>query len=114
MKIRIKIAMFLIWLSRKIHPQPTRIEIEPVEAMVAKQVGLAVGLSKKDVRRYKIDHDLKSSRKAKAGLVKETIEINETAIFDKVKELIEVEVFKDGEYTVVDSRLNVYVPKEDC
>ena len=113
MKIRIKIALLLVWLAKKIHPQPSS-QIESVEGYLARRIGGAVGVCKKDVKRYKLDHDIKSSKRAKAGLLKEVTYGNYKAIFAKAKELTEVDVYRDGEYTIVESRLNVYVPKESC
>lgn len=112
-KIRNKLAMFLCFIAEKLCTEPRKVIIPPSDEYVAKQAVVAVSICKKDIKKYKYKNCIKSHRKAKAGLIEEVKSCNVKAIFETVKDLIEVRLYRDGEYTVVDSRLNVYVPKEE-
>lgn len=112
-KIRNKLAMFLCFIAEKLCTEPRKVIIPPVDEYIAKQAAVAVGICKKDIKKYKHKNGIKSYRKAKACLILEIKSGNVKSIFETVKDLIEVRLYRDGEYTVVDSRLNVYAPEEE-
>lgn len=106
-----KIAKLFVKLASKICPT-----YEFVPDYVAKEIAIAVAITKKNIRQYRSSCKEKTSyRKAIADMVRVQKANNRSHIFEALEKnnLITDKVYqKDGD-KVVESRLKVYVCKED-
>ena len=106
-------ALFTKW-AMKLNPEAAIQAVVPIyENYEAKAIGIGRELTKNDLRKFKKESGEKSSRKAMRMLIDETIRHNLSSIFNTAKDIVEVSVYKRGESTIVESRLNVYVKKAD-
>lgn len=109
--MRQKIAKLLIMLARMIYPT---YEVKP--GYEAKEIAIAVVITKKNIRQYRSSCSEKTSyRKAVSDMVRIQKGNNRSHIFEALEKngLIVDKVYqKDGD-KVVESRLKVYVRKEE-
>ncbi len=112
--MRKKIATLLTKLAMRLNPEATITAVVPTyENYEASAIGAAQELTKNDLRKFKQNNGEKSSRKAMRQLIDETIKAQANRILHTAHGIIEVSVYKKGDSTVVESRLNVYVKKTD-
>ena len=106
-----KIAKFLVKLANSICPT---YEVKP--GYEAKAIAIAVAITKKNIHQYRSSCNEKTShRKAVADMVRIQKGNNHSHIFEALEKngLITDKVYqKDGD-KVIESRLKVYVRKED-
>ncbi|MBQ8969180.1 MAG: hypothetical protein IJ064_05565 [Bacteroidaceae bacterium] len=111
--MRKRLAALLTRWAMKINPEATITAVVPqYEHYEANAIGTAQELTKNDLRKFKQKTGEKSSRKAMRSLIDETIRQQASRILNTANGIIEVSVYKRGESTVVESRLNVYVKKD--
>lgn len=109
-----KLASLLVKWAMKLNPEATITAAVPTYMdYEAKSIGIGQELTKNDLRKFKQNNGEKSSRKAIKALIDETIKQHARRIADTAKGIIEVSVYKRGDSTFVESRLNVYVKKAD-
>lgn len=107
-----KLAAMLTKWALRLNPEAAVEAVVPVyENYEATAVGVAQELTKNDLRKFKQKNGEKSSRKALKALVDDTIKMQANRILNTAHGIIEVSVYRKGESTVVESRLNVYVKK---
>lgn len=112
--MRKKIATLLTKLAMRLNPEATITAVVPTyENYEASAIGAAQELTKNDLRKFKQNNGEKSSRKAMRQLIDETIKAQASRILNTAHGIIEVSTYKRGDSTVVESRLNVYVRKEE-
>ena len=107
-----KIAYYLVRLAAWLSPETNKMVIQHVKNYKAKQIGTAWAVTKKDIKQYKFVNGEKSTRAAKDGVVKEILAEQRQAILEKATTYIEHRTWNKHDQTIVESRLNVYVPKE--
>lgn len=109
--MRKRIASLLIWLAQKVYPS-----YESKPNYEAKEIAIAVAITKKNIRQYRNSCKEKTSyRKAIADMERIQKGNNRSHIFEAIEKnkLISDYVYtKDGN-KVVESRLKVYVRKEE-
>jgi hypothetical protein len=109
-----KLATTLTKWALKLNPEAAVEAVVPVyENYEATAIGVAQEITKNDLRKYKRESGEKSSRKAIKQVVDDTIRSQANRILNTAHGIIEVSVYKKGDSTVVESRLNVYVKKGD-
>lgn len=105
-----KIARLIIKLARKIDPT-----YEMTPDYKAKEVAIAVSITKKNIRQYRESCTEKiSHRKAISDMIRIQKGNNRSHIFEALErnELITDRVYQKGGDKVVESRLKVYVLEE--
>ena len=109
--MRKRIASLLIWLAQKVYPS-----YESKPNYEAKEIAIAVAITKKNIRQYRSSCKEKTSyRKAISDMERIQKGNNRSHIFEAIEKnkLISDYVYtKDGN-KVVESRLKVYVCKEE-
>lgn len=109
-----KLATILTKWAMKLNPEATITAVVPnYEHYEATAIGTAQELTKNDLRKFKQTNGEKSSRKAMRQLIDDTIKAQASRILNTAHGIIEVSTYKRGDSTVVESRLNVYVRKEE-
>jgi hypothetical protein len=109
-----KLAALLTKWAMKLNPEAAISAVVPIyEHYEAKAIGIGHEITKNELRKFKRENNEKSSRKALRMLIDETIKHNLSGIFNTAKDIVEVSVYRQGESTIVESRLNVYVKKAD-
>lgn len=106
-----KIAMLLVKLANSICPT---YEVKP--GYEAKEIAIAVAITKKNIRQYRSSCNEKTShRKAVADMVRIQKGNNRSHIFEALEKngLITDKVYQKGGDKVVESRLKIYVRKEE-
>lgn len=106
-----KLATFLVKLANYICPT---YEVKP--SYEAKEIAIAVAIKKKHIRLYRESCRKKASyRKAIADIIRIQKGNNRSHIFEAIerKSLIKDSVYQRGSDTIVESRLKVYVRKEN-
>lgn len=107
-----KIASMLVKWAMKLNPDAAVQSVVPVyEEYDAKAIGIGREITKNDIKHFKRDTGEKSTLKAVAELVKKVKSDNLKRILDTASGIVEETVYRKGEHTVVESRLNVYVKK---
>lgn len=109
-----KLASLLTRWAMKLNPEATITAVVPqYEHYEATAIGAAQELTKNDLRKFKQKNGEKSSRKAMRQLIDDTIKAQSSRILNTALGIIEVSTYRKGENTVVESRLNVYVRKDE-
>lgn len=109
-----RFASLLTKWAMKLNPEAAITAVVPqYENYEARAIGAADELTKNDLRKFKQKNGEKSSRKAMRKMIDATIKGQVNRILSAAHGIIEVSVYKKGESTVVESRLNVYVRKEE-
>ena len=109
-RIRISLANVLIWLAVKLTPDAQKRIIQKLQHYKAQQIGTAWGVSKKDINKYREENNEKSYDVAKHAVIGQMLEEQCDAILSKAREMIEYRTFNKHGQTIVEARLNVYVP----
>lgn len=114
--MRKKLAALLTRWAMRLNPEAAVEAVVPTyEHYEAKAIGIGREITKNDLRKFKKSSGEKSSRKALRMLIDETIKHNSANIIGTVNGLglVEAKVYRRGESTIVESKLNVYVKKTD-
>lgn len=112
--MRKKLATIFTKWAMRLNPEATITAVVPqYENYEATAIGSANELTKNDLRKFKQKNGEKSSRKAMRQLIDNTIKEQANKILNTALGIIEVSVYKRGESTIVESRLNVYVRKDE-
>ena len=109
-RIRVALANMLIWLAVKLTPEAQKRLVQQLKHYKAQQIGTAWGITKKDINRYKEEFNEKNHEAAKEGTIGLILEEQKKAIFETASKLIEYRTYNKHGQTIVESRLNVYVP----
>lgn len=99
-------------LAIKLNPLSHRYCVPEYKEYEASSIGAAWAISDDDVREYKRKHHFKGFGKARKRLITEKVIAQHKCILDKADTLIYSHVYEQDGQTVVESKLNVYVPKK--
>ena len=108
-----KIVKLLVKLAKKICPT---CKYELAEVYEPKEIAIAVAITKKNIKQYRSSTEAKTShRKAVSDMVRIQKGNNHSHIFEALEKnnLIIDRVYQKGGDKVVESRLKVYVRKEE-
>ena len=109
-----RLARLLTKWAIRLNPEAATEAVVPIyEHYEATAIGAAQELTKNDLRKFKQNNGEKSSRKAMRKLIDETVDAQAKRILHTAHGIIEVSTYKRGDSTVVESRLNVYVRKNE-
>lgn len=109
-----KLAAMLTKMALRLNPDAAVQAVVPVyEEYEAKAIGVGGEITKNDIRKFKRETGEKSTRKATKLLVDKTRKSNLDSIFATASGIIEEKIYKKEDSIIVESRLNVYVKKED-
>lgn len=105
-----KLAKLLLRLAEKLCPT---CEVKPTYE--AKEIAIAVAITKKNIRQYRSSCSKKSYRKGVSDMTRIQKGNNHSHIFEAIEKngLIEDVVYLKGGERIVESRLKVYVRKEE-
>lgn len=106
-----KLAKLLLRLSEKLCPT---YEVKP--SYEAKELAIAIAITKKNIRQYRYSCSKNTSyRKGISDMIRIQKGNNHSHIFEAIEKngLIEDKVYMRGRNKVVESRLKVYVRKEE-
>ena len=107
-----KVSIWLVKLALKLNPLAQSYCVPEYKEYEAKAIGAAWAVSDEDVKKYKRKHHIKGKGKARKLLINEKVLAQHNSILDKADTLIFSYVYEKDGQTVVESRLNVYVPKK--
>lgn len=110
--MREEVSNWLIVLAKLICKREVEKDMLKKDVYEPKQIAFATAYTKGDVRR-KCKVEKISRRKAVKGIEDDCKAHNMKCVFGTAKRLLQHKVFKDGEDFVVETRLNVYVRKEE-
>lgn len=111
-KIRVKIAKMLISLAMWLTPKAQRMLIQKMDKYKAQHIGTAWGLTKKDMKKFMAANPDTPKKEARKATIKEILGEQREAILTTAASLIEYRTYNKHGQTIIESRLNVYVPKE--
>ena len=111
-KIRTALANMLIWLAMKLTPESKKRIVQRLHHYKAQKIGTAWGVAQKDIKSYMICHKGSSYPEAKERVIQEMLSEQSDVILVKASSLIEHRTYNKHGQTIVESRLNVYVPTE--
>lgn len=111
-KFRVKIANMLISLAMLLTPKAQRMLIQKMDKYKAQQIGTAWGLTKKDINKFLEANPDTPKKEAREATIKEILGEQREAILTTAASIIEYRTYNKHGQTIIESRLNVYVPKE--
>lgn len=110
-----RLSRLLAKWALRLNPEAAVEAAVPVyENYEAKAIGLAQEITKSDLRKFKQQKGEKSGRRALRQLVDKTVKEQASRILNTARGFVEVSVYKRGDCTVVESRLNVYIREADA
>ena len=108
---RVAVANALVWMAVKLTPKAQRRFVQQLDHYRAQQIGTAWGVKSKDVKKYMSEHGV-SYPEAEKVVISQILEEQAGAIFNTASRLIEYRLTNRHGQKIVESRLNVYVPKK--
>ena len=107
-----KLSTWLVKIAMKMNPLAHENCVPQFKEYEASAIGAAWAVTDDDILKYKRKHRIKGKGKARRCLINEKVLAQHNAILNKADTLIFSQVYEKDGQTVIESRLNVYVPKE--
>ena len=108
-----KLASLLVKLAIMLNPEAAESAVIPeTKEYEASAIGTAWAVTDKDIRQFRNKKHIRGIGKARKKLIDAKVLEQHNAILKKADELIFSRVYNQGKDIIVESRLNVYVPKK--
>lgn len=111
--MRKKLASLFVKLAIRLNPEAAETAVVPeAKEYEASSIGAAWAVTNNEVRQFRNKKHIRGFGKARKKLIDAKVLEQHNAILKKADELIFSRVYNQGKDTIVESRLNVYVPKK--